>query len=141
MSSDSTILAPKDFEIKCLGEPTHSSPMKGVYFSQDDDTVLYHTRFRDIKPYIEKVQDPPAFEMAGPRERIFFDPEMIVSGTPPIMSGSENIVVVSDKIISATKKIFSNRQPDSGNQRVTNFAREKIFFAMKKILSETEMIF
>lgn len=80
MSSDSTIMAPTDFEIKCLGEPIHSSPMKGVCFSQDDDTVLYHTRFRDNKPYIEKVQDPPAFEMAGPRERIFFDPEMLNCG-------------------------------------------------------------
>jgi len=80
MNSNGTIIDPADFDIKRLGAPAHSSPMKGVCFTKDDDTVLYHTQFKDIKPYIEQQMEPPAFEMAGPRETIFFDPEVLNCG-------------------------------------------------------------
>lgn len=80
MNADKMKMNPEDFEIKRLGEPTVKSPMKGVCFTQDDDTVLFHTQFRDIQPYIDEKVAPPAFEMAGPRETIFFDPEVLNCG-------------------------------------------------------------
>ena len=80
MSSESKIMDPTDFTVNRLGKSNYNSPMKGVSFTQDDETVLYHTRFRDIKPYIEKQLEPPAFEMAGPRETIFFDPDVLNCG-------------------------------------------------------------
>lgn len=80
MNSDGAIMDPTDFEIKRLGNSIHKSPMEDVCFTQDDDTVLYHTQFSDIKPYIERQMEPPAFEMAGPRDAIFFDPEVLNCG-------------------------------------------------------------
>jgi len=80
MNRDSKLIDPTDFEIKRLGKSIHSVPMKGVRFTQNDDSVLYHTRFSDIKPYIEQQLEPPAFEIAGPRENIFFDPDVLKCG-------------------------------------------------------------
>lgn len=74
------MIDPKDFEIKRLGEATHDSPMHGVSFTDDNESVLYHTQFSDIQPYIEQQIAPPAFEIAGPREKIFFDPEVMKCG-------------------------------------------------------------
>lgn len=80
MNSDGVLMDSESFRIKKLGESSYPSPMKGVCFTQDDDTVLYHTQFREIEPYLEKKMTPPAFEMAGPRETIFFDPDVLNCG-------------------------------------------------------------
>lgn len=80
MNTDTTIMDPKDFEIKKLGPSTFASPMLGGCFTEDEDRVLFHTQYRELEPYINQQIIPPAFEMAGPRQSIFFDPDMLTCG-------------------------------------------------------------
>ena len=54
--------------------------MKGVRFTRDDERVLYHSRLEDMKPWIDTRTDPPAMEVAGPREKIFFEPSQLACG-------------------------------------------------------------
>jgi len=69
-----------DFSIARLGECRIPSPMSHVHFTRDDDRVLYHDRFEEMKVWIDKRADPPSFEAAGPREKIFFDPSKLACG-------------------------------------------------------------
>ena len=63
-----------DFTVMNLGECAISSPMSGVRFVKEDDRILYHSHIRGIRQYIAHGKEPPHFEEAGPREKIFFDP-------------------------------------------------------------------
>jgi len=49
-------------------------------FVGDKDHVLYHHRLERIKAYLDAGKEPPHFEMAGPRERIYFDPSKLKCG-------------------------------------------------------------
>jgi 6-phosphofructokinase 1 len=69
-----------DFTITRLGECRIPSPMSGVRFTRDDEHVLYHQMFKDMKVWLEKGTDPPSMEAAGPRDKIFFDPSKIACG-------------------------------------------------------------
>ena len=69
-----------DFTIAKLGECTVASPMKASRFVGDNDRVVYHSALADVREFIEKGIDPPAMEMAGPRENIFFDPSRLACG-------------------------------------------------------------
>ncbi len=69
-----------DFTIEKIGACRFPSPMSAMHFTTDHDRILYHSRFDDIKPYIAAGTEPPALELAGPRERLFFDPAAIACG-------------------------------------------------------------
>jgi 6-phosphofructokinase 1 len=69
-----------DFRIARIGECRIPSPMKGARFTRDDERVLYHARLEDIKPWIDIRTDPPSMEVAGPREKICFDPSQLACG-------------------------------------------------------------
>jgi 6-phosphofructokinase 1 len=69
-----------DFEIQSLGECRIASPMPATNFVSDDERVLYHGTLAEIQRCLDSGQRPPAFEMAGPRERIFFDPSKLKCG-------------------------------------------------------------
>lgn len=69
-----------DFSIETLGECRVPSPMTGVPFVGNKNHVLYHSNFADIQPYLDEDKEPPHFEMAGPREKIFFDPSKLKCG-------------------------------------------------------------
>lgn len=69
-----------DFRIQRLGECRVPSPMSGVHFVGDDDRVLYHTDPQKIEVYFKGDQKPPAFELAGPRNKIYFDPSKLKCG-------------------------------------------------------------
>ena len=69
-----------DFTIDRLGECGFPSPMREGRFIGDDERLMYHSRFDDIRPFIAAGQEPPAMELAGPRQRIFFDPASISCG-------------------------------------------------------------
>jgi 6-phosphofructokinase 1 len=69
-----------DFSVMNLGECRIPSPMSGVRFVNQDDSVLYHSDIREIRRYIELGKEPPRFEEAGPRGKIFFDPADISCG-------------------------------------------------------------
>jgi 6-phosphofructokinase 1 len=69
-----------DFSIRRLGECRVPSPLSGLRFTGDDEHVLHHSRLEEIRDWIARRADPPAMEVAGPRERIFFDPARIACG-------------------------------------------------------------
>lgn len=69
-----------DFTIEQLGDCRIPSPMQCGRFIGDQERLLYHSRYEEIRPSIEAGVEPPALELAGPRERIFFDPAQTVCG-------------------------------------------------------------
>ena len=69
-----------DFTIARLGECRFPSPLSGVRFIHDDERVLYHTRFEDMKAWIAEGAYPPAMEAAGPREKVYFDSSQLACG-------------------------------------------------------------
>ena len=69
-----------DFSIERLGECRLPLPISGMRFTGDGERLLYHSRFEEIKPYLNAGAEPPSLELAGPRERIFFDPAKIACG-------------------------------------------------------------
>src|SRR5512143_1869583 len=71
---------PEDFRIERLGDCTVPSPMSGVRFAGDGERVLYHTDPAEVRRYIDSGLEPPGFEVAGPRKKIFFDPLTIACG-------------------------------------------------------------
>src|SRR5512135_1102424 len=70
----------KDFKIQRLGDCTVPSPMRGVRFACDEDHVLLQTDLGTIRRYLDAGREPPKFEAAGPREKIFFDPATLNCG-------------------------------------------------------------
>jgi 6-phosphofructokinase 1 len=73
-------VAELDFTTEKLGECVFPSPMRDGRFTGDDERIMYHSRFNDIKPFIAVGKEPPMLELAGPRQRIFFDPATIACG-------------------------------------------------------------
>jgi 6-phosphofructokinase 1 len=69
-----------DLTIERMGACKIPSPLKGERFVSDDDHVLYHTNLRDIEKLIMAKKRVPVFELAGPREKIYFDPSKLKCG-------------------------------------------------------------
>jgi 6-phosphofructokinase 1 len=69
-----------DLEVSRLGECRIPSPMSGMHFVNDDEHVLYHSNLNEIEALKAAGERPPYFEMAGPREKIFFDPSKLRCG-------------------------------------------------------------
>ncbi|MDQ5985647.1 MAG: ATP-dependent 6-phosphofructokinase [Syntrophus sp. SKADARSKE-3] len=67
-------LAIDDFSIQNLGEKSVSSTVTVSYFTQDEKRVLFNN---DLQHYLDSQKNgrlPLSLEIAGPREKIFFDP-------------------------------------------------------------------
>lgn len=69
-----------DFTIERLGDCRFPSPMKAGGLIEDRERIMYHSRFEDLQPFLDAGRKPPSLELAGPRERIFFDPASIACG-------------------------------------------------------------
>ncbi len=69
-----------DFSIEQLGPCQVPSPLEGGRFTGDDERILYHSSPAEVRRYVEAGKEPPSLELAGPRERIFFDPSAIAFG-------------------------------------------------------------
>jgi len=69
-----------NFEITKLGECRIPSPMAGVRFVRDDEHGLVHSSLLEIRRFLEKGKEPPSMELAGPREKIYFDPSKLKCG-------------------------------------------------------------
>lgn len=54
--------------------------MKGVRFTGDEEHILLDSDIREIKKYLDSAMEPPGFEAAGPREKIYFDPSTLNCG-------------------------------------------------------------
>jgi 6-phosphofructokinase 1 len=63
-----------DFRIATLGECRLTSPLTGVRFIRDDERVLYASTVEELQAC------PSSMEMAGPRERLYFEPSELACG-------------------------------------------------------------
>ena len=76
-------LDPSSLTIRCLGDRKISSPLEllmaegtpGHEFYTDDHRVLVQHELPDVSRMIAEGKEFPCFEVAGPRKKIFFDPE------------------------------------------------------------------
>ncbi|MBT3785268.1 ATP-dependent 6-phosphofructokinase, partial [bacterium] len=67
-----------DFGITELGEPLLDSPLVqlGKQFVHNGSSLSYYHSLQDMEDYRSRFGDPlPAFEFAGPRRKIFFNPK------------------------------------------------------------------
>jgi 6-phosphofructokinase 1 len=69
-----------NFTVSKLGKGRITSPITGVRFVDDEEHVLYHSDFRELKGYLDAGIKPPCLEKAGPREKIYFDPANLTCG-------------------------------------------------------------
>jgi 6-phosphofructokinase 1 len=72
-----------DFRIKTLGEPEYDSPLSKKFPASDrlfmgDERKMHFNVFADEDRPLEPCGDN-CFELAGPREKLYFDPEKSVS--------------------------------------------------------------
>ncbi|MFC1504630.1 ATP-dependent 6-phosphofructokinase [Spirochaetota bacterium] len=72
-----------DTKVLTLGTCTHSSPLKlskvygdNIYnYVEDEHRILYDNTLASFRQYRSQDGDPPSFECAGPREKIYFNPK------------------------------------------------------------------
>ena len=69
-----------NFEIAKLGECRFPSPMAGGRFVRDEERGLVDSNLRDIKRFLDEAKEPPTMELAGPREKIYFEPSKLKCG-------------------------------------------------------------
>ena len=78
MSSKNLVLS--DFEVQHLGEALYPSPMKSQCFCDRYERLLYHSSIAEIQQRFANHSAPLSFEVAGPRQKIFFDSASIACG-------------------------------------------------------------
>jgi len=69
-----------NFTIPTLGKCTVQSPMQGVRFVSDDERMLYDSHSSKVMQCLEQGKPLPMMELAGPREKIYFDPSKLKCG-------------------------------------------------------------
>jgi 6-phosphofructokinase 1 len=69
-----------DFTIARHGDCRFPSPMSGARFVGDEERVLYPSTLDELRRWRAFGDDPPAMELGGPRDRVFFDPSTLASG-------------------------------------------------------------
>jgi 6-phosphofructokinase 1 len=69
-----------DLTVARVGECRIPSPMSAAQFVSDEAHVLYHSHLAEIETFLQQGKKPPYFEMAGPREKIYFDPSKLKCG-------------------------------------------------------------
>jgi 6-phosphofructokinase 1 len=72
-----------DTTVMSLGKATIPSPLQNregatrFIFKDDGQRVLIDIHPQELEAYLQKGQKPPTFELAGPRENIYFDPSKL----------------------------------------------------------------
>jgi 6-phosphofructokinase 1 len=69
-----------DFETDGLGECKIVSPFRAIRFFDGTKRLLFRADIDELRAQLRAGVDPPAFEMAGPRERIYFNPAALRCG-------------------------------------------------------------
>jgi 6-phosphofructokinase 1 len=71
-----------DLNIERIGPATIDSPLirSRRHFVDDDEKILVYSHSHDLKGYQDSRKEPPVFERAGPRRKIFFDPAELNCG-------------------------------------------------------------
>src|ERR1700759_5498651 len=74
------MLPPKATDIKILGQCRIETPVKSrlgekaLHFVGAADQIVLDHRLSVLNEHCKTGVPPPAFELAGPRDKIFFDP-------------------------------------------------------------------
>jgi len=65
-----------DLQIERIGPATIDSPLihSNRHFVDDDERILVYSHSHDLRDSQDSEKEPPMFERAGPRRKIFFDP-------------------------------------------------------------------
>jgi 6-phosphofructokinase 1 len=66
--------APPDFRTDDLGECKIVSPLRATRFMDTSKQLLFRADIDELRAQFQAGVDPPAFELAGPRESIYFEP-------------------------------------------------------------------
>ncbi len=73
-------LEPEQLDIQRLGECRIASPIQGIHFLENGDRVLVSSSLDTINGILAQGGRLPAFEKAGPRSKIYFDPSKLKCG-------------------------------------------------------------
>ena len=65
---------PVDFRVDSLGEGRYPSPFPICRYVTDADRVSYYSEMKALRDRFASGEEPPSLEVAGPRDRLFFDP-------------------------------------------------------------------
>jgi 6-phosphofructokinase 1 len=71
---------PPDFRTDSLGECKVASPLRATRFMDTSKPLLFRADIDELHEQFRAGVDPPAFELAGPRENIYFDPSTLRCG-------------------------------------------------------------
>jgi 6-phosphofructokinase 1 len=63
-----------DFSTDSMGECTVASPLRTAHFMDTSKRLLFRADIDELRAQVEAGVDPAAFELAGPREQIYFNP-------------------------------------------------------------------
>jgi 6-phosphofructokinase 1 len=63
-----------DFSTDSMGECTIVSPLRTTHFMDTSKRLLFRADIDELRAQVEAGVDPAAFELAGPREQIYFNP-------------------------------------------------------------------
>ena len=71
---------PPDFRTESLGECTIVSPLRATRFMDTSKRLLFRADIDELREQFRAGVEPPAFELAGPQEKIYFDPSTLRCG-------------------------------------------------------------
>jgi 6-phosphofructokinase 1 len=71
---------PPDFRIDDLGQCTIASPLRATRFMDTSKRLLFRADIDELRAQLRAGVDPPSFEIAGPRDKIYFDPDALRCG-------------------------------------------------------------
>jgi 6-phosphofructokinase 1 len=71
---------PPDFRTDSLGECKIVSPLHATRFMDTSKPLLFRADIDELREQFRAGADPPAFELAGPRQKIYFDPSTLRCG-------------------------------------------------------------
>lgn len=63
-----------DFTVKRLGKPTIGSPLRHITFEREDACVIHNSDPVELEAYYKSTGKIPSMLRAGPREKIYHDP-------------------------------------------------------------------
>jgi 6-phosphofructokinase 1 len=69
-----------DFSVPLLGDCTVDSPVRGREFVVDSDLITFASQVKNITTLMNKAKVFPAFQKAGPRQKIFHNPSKSRAG-------------------------------------------------------------
>jgi 6-phosphofructokinase 1 len=69
-----------NFRTDDLGECKIASPLRATHFMDTSKRLLFRADIDELRAQFRAGVDPPAFELAGPRERIYFNPATLKCG-------------------------------------------------------------